>query len=205
LRDGQVSTAIGSSIREGHSVDILGPFGSAFLRPGSQGRLVLVASDTAFAAVWSIAVAALLESPRRHVIVVVGARTLDSLYMTDALCALACFPNVAVIPVVQTPQDVSAAVRIGGVADHIPRLSAEDSVHVFGPPPLVEAVRGIAAAADASCYCAAFVPQGTGRPTKKSALSRARDWLKGAKQHPLVSAAARRAALPQSPHIRELR
>ena len=155
---GQVSAAIGSRIREGHQVQVRGPFGSAFLRPASQSRLVLVASDTGFAAASSIAAAALKEHPRRRVVAVIGARALESLYMIDALCALARYPNVTVVPVVETPQNVSAVVRVGNVVDHIPKLSSEDSVHVCGSPQLVEAVRGIAAAAGTMCYCVPLQP-----------------------------------------------
>jgi 3-phenylpropionate/trans-cinnamate dioxygenase ferredoxin reductase subunit len=161
---GQVSAAIGSRIREGHCVRVRGPFGSAFLRPASQSRLVLVASDTGFAPAWSIAVAALQEHPHRRVVAVIGARALESLYMIDALCALARYPNVTVIPVVETPQNFSDAIRIGNIADHIPKLSPEDSVHVCGPQQLVEAVCGIAAAAGVLCYCVPFVPQ---RPVRR--------------------------------------
>jgi NAD(P)H-flavin reductase len=155
---GRVSAAIGSRIREGHQVRLRGPFGSAFLRPASQGRLVLVASDTGFAAASAIAVAALKEHPRRRVVAVIGARTLASLYMVDELCALARYPNVTVLPVVETPQNVSAVIRVGRVVDHIPKLSSGDSVHVCGPPQLVEAVSGIAAAAGTMCYCVPLRP-----------------------------------------------
>ncbi|HEY2527861.1 MAG TPA: 2Fe-2S iron-sulfur cluster binding domain-containing protein [Xanthobacteraceae bacterium] len=203
FRGGQVSAAIGEAIREGHHVEVLGPFGSAFLRPASQSRLVLVASDTGFAPVWSMAVAALEEHPRRRVVAVVGARALESFYMINALCALARYPNVTIVPVVETPQNVTAAIRVGSVPDQIPKLSAEDSVHVCGPQQLVEAVRGIAAAADALCYCVPFVPQDTGRPANENVLSRARDWFNSAKQHPVASEGGRRAASPRRSQVRE--
>jgi 3-phenylpropionate/trans-cinnamate dioxygenase ferredoxin reductase subunit len=89
IRGGLVSAAIGRGIREGHRVKLQGPFGTAFLRPASRNRLVLVASSTGFAPIWSIAVAAIREHRRRHIVMVVGARTIDSLYMINALCALA--------------------------------------------------------------------------------------------------------------------
>jgi NAD(P)H-flavin reductase len=92
-------------------------------------------------------------------VAVIGARALESLYMLDALCAPARYPNVTVILVVETPQNVSDVIRIGSVADDIPKLSAEDSVHVCGPQQLVEAVCGIATAAGALCYCVPFLPQ----------------------------------------------
>jgi NAD(P)H-flavin reductase/ferredoxin len=193
-RHGQVSGAIGNRIREGHRVNILGPFGSAILHPASRRRLVLVASDTGFAPVWSIAVAALEEHPGRHLVAVVGVRSLDSLYMINALCALARCPNVAIIPVVETPQHVSSVIRIGGVADHVPKLSAEDMVHVCGPQQLVEAVRRIATGAGALFHGVAFLPQDAARPTRDNVLSRTRDWFCSAKRHLAVSESGRRLA-----------
>jgi 3-phenylpropionate/trans-cinnamate dioxygenase ferredoxin reductase subunit len=159
MERGHVSAALGSGIREGHPLRIHGPFGSAFLRPASQSRLILVAGGTGFAPVWSIAAAAISENPRRRIIMVVGARTLQSLYMVRALCLIARFPNVTVIPVVETPPGVPDVIRIGKVTDFIPKLSPEDAVHVCGPMAVVDAVRRIAAEADAPCYSVPFVPQ----------------------------------------------
>ena len=175
LRHGRVSGAMGSAIRRGHRVKLQGPFGTAFLRPAARNRLVLVASGTGFAPIWSIAVAAIQEHQRRHVVMVVGARTVESLYMINALCALARYPNVTIIPVVEAPQNVTTIIRTGSVASHIPELSAEDTVHACGPPRLVEAVSRIAAAAGASCYCDPFVPQ----HAKENTLARALDWFNG--------------------------
>ena len=42
----------------GHRVKLTGPFGSAYLRPGLNNPMVLVASGTGFAPIWSIADAA---------------------------------------------------------------------------------------------------------------------------------------------------
>jgi NAD(P)H-flavin reductase/ferredoxin len=181
IERGHVSAAIGSDIREGHRVRIQGPFGSAFLRPASQSRLVLVASDTGFAPVWSIAVSAIRENQERRIVMVIGAQTLQSMYMVNALCMLARFPNVTIVPVVERAQRAPDVIRIGKVADYIPELSSEDSVHVCGPLPLVEAVSRIADAADAPCYCVPFVPQHGDEQARENPLSRALDWLGGAK------------------------
>ena len=178
IRRGRVSAAIGSDIREGHRVKIQGPFGLAFLRPASSNRLVLVASGTGFAPIWSIAVAAIREHQRRRVVMVVGARTIESLYMMNALCILARYPNVTIIPVVETPQNLSHMIRIGSVAHYVPELSPEDTIHACGPPRLVEAVTRMAAAADAPCYCVPFAPQ----RAKENALSRALGWFNDVKQ-----------------------
>lgn len=182
IQRGRVSAAIGSGIREGHQVKIHGPFGLAFLRPASLDRLVLVASGTGFAPIWSIAVAAVREHRHRRVVMVVGARTMESLYMINALCMLARYPNVTIIPVVETPQNVPAIIRKGSVVNHIPQLSPEDRVHVCGPPRLVEAVSRIASAADAPCYRLPFVPQHAKENTpylKENTLSRTLGWLNG--------------------------
>jgi 3-phenylpropionate/trans-cinnamate dioxygenase ferredoxin reductase subunit len=175
---GDVSAALGSAIREGHPVRIKGPFGTAFLRPWSESRLVLASSGAGFAPVWSIAVAALRENQRRRIVIVAGARTLQSLYMVKALCLLARFPNVTVIPVVQEPERVPEVIRIGGVADYVPRLSAEDAVHVAGPPLLVEAVSRIAAATGTPCCGIPFVPAHGDEPREEIQHSSA-PWRRG--------------------------
>lgn len=176
IRSGRVSAVIGSDIREGHPVKIQGPFGLAFLRPASQNRLVLVASGTGFAPIWSIAVAAIQEDPDRRVVMVVGARAIESMYMIDALCMLARYPNVTIVPVVGEPQDLSAVVRIGSIADHIPQLSPKDIVHVCGPSRLVQAVSQLAATANAPCHRIPLMR----RHARKNGLSRAFDWLNDA-------------------------
>jgi len=173
MRYGRVSAGIGSDILEDHRVKIEGPFGLAFLRPASLNRLVLVASGTGFAPIWSIAVAAIQEQPDRRVVMVVGARTIESMYMINALCMLARYPNVKIIPVVGTPQNLSTVIRIGSIVDHIPQLSPEDIVHACGPPRLMEAASQLATTANAPCHCSPLVRH----DADKERLSRAFDWL----------------------------
>ncbi len=208
IERGHVSAALGSGIREGHPVRIEGPFGSAFLRPASRSRLVLVAGGTGFAPVWSIAAAAIRENPRRSIVMVVGARTLESLYMANALCLLARFPNVTIIPVVERAQGAPDVIRIGKVADYIPKLSDDDSVHVCGPLALVETVSRIAAKADAPCYSVPFVPQRAGAEADADAavesrqegpLARALDWFGSATLDAIVAGnAGRRPSAPRT-------
>ena len=155
--DGVVSSALGRDIRVGHRVKLTGPFGSAFLRPNHSGSIVLVASGTGFAPMWSIAVAAILERPQRELIFVVAARKLQSLYMHSALCRLALFPNVTIIPTVSEPQSVSPAIRSGRPTDHLPNLSPNDVVYTSGAPAMTETVARIARAAGARCYTDPFV------------------------------------------------
>jgi NAD(P)H-flavin reductase len=157
LSEGLVSSALGRDIRVGHRVKLAGPFGSAFLRPHHTGSLVLVASGTGFAPMWSIAVAAIIERPQRQLLFVVAARKIQSLYMHAALCRLALFPNVTLVPTVSEPQSVSPAIRVGRPTDHLPKLSPNDVVYTSGAPAMTESVARIARAAGARCYTDPFV------------------------------------------------
>ena len=120
MKDGRVTSALGKRIRPGHRVKLTGPYGSAHFRPGLASRLVLVATNTGFAPIWSIAVAALRENPERMMMIIVGGRTVESLYMGPALVQLARFPNVLVVPVCSTAQTLSQR----GVPGPTDRLSA---------------------------------------------------------------------------------
>src|SRR5258705_6436111 len=155
--DGVVSSALGPDIRIGHRVRLTGPLGSAFLRPNHPGSIVLAASGTGFAPMWSVAVAAITERPRRELIFVIAARKVESLYMHAALCRLALFPNVTIIPTVSEPQSVSRAIRIGRPTDHLPNLSPTDVVYAAGAPAMTERVARMAKAAGAKCYSDPFV------------------------------------------------
>jgi 3-phenylpropionate/trans-cinnamate dioxygenase ferredoxin reductase subunit len=154
--DGVVSSELGRDIRVGHRVRLTGPFGSAFLRPNHAGSIVLASSGTGFAPMWSVAVGAIMERPQRELIFVVAAQKLQSLYMHAALCRLALFPNVTIIPIVSEPQSVSPAIRAGRPADHLPVLSPSDVVYAAGSPAMTERVARIARAAGAKCYTDPF-------------------------------------------------
>jgi 3-phenylpropionate/trans-cinnamate dioxygenase ferredoxin reductase subunit len=161
IDDGKVSTALGRDIRRGHRVRLSGPFGSAFLRRDHRGPIVLVAGGTGFAPMWSIAVAAITERPERELVLIVGARELRSLYCHSALCRLARFPNVTIIPVVSEPQRDFSAIRVGLPTDYLPPLSPDHVVYTSGPPVMTESVGRIARAAGARCYADPFLPTTT--------------------------------------------
>ncbi len=110
LDGGRVSGEFGRGIRAGHSVSIEGPYGSAFLREGNTGRLVLISSGTGFAPIWSIACAALRENPEREILLIAGVRTADPIYMTPALGRLVRFPNVEIIVAIGRRPGVSEQV-----------------------------------------------------------------------------------------------
>ncbi len=179
--DGTVSSALGTRIQVDHRIRVSGPFGSSFLRADRTGRIVLVASGTGFAPMWSIAAAAITEQPRREMIFVVAARNLQSFYMHPALCRLALFPNVKIVPVVSEPQDVTPAIRCGRPIDCLPKLSRHDVVYAAGAPVMTESVARLASAAGAVCYTDPFIPNN--RPGENPGVaSHLAGWFDGSRR-----------------------
>jgi 3-phenylpropionate/trans-cinnamate dioxygenase ferredoxin reductase subunit len=175
MKDGRVTASLGKRITPGHRVKLTGPYGSAHFRP-NLGRLILVATNTGFAPIWSIAVAALRENPRRRMMIIAGGRSIESLYMGSALGGLARFPNVLVVPVCSAPQSASPAVKRGRPTDYLPRLLPTDVLYACGAPGMVDAVKSIAALVGAVCYADPFLPT-TDDPNEGSVLTRAMGWL----------------------------
>ena len=138
MKDGRVTSSLGKRITPGHRVKLTGPYGSAHFRPNLDGRLILVATNTGFAPIWSIAVAALRENPERRMMIIAGGRTIESLYMGPALVRLARFPNVLVVPVCSTPQTLTKAVKPGRPTDYLPRLLPTDVLYACGAPGMVD-------------------------------------------------------------------
>lgn len=147
-----MSPKLGNIIQPGHAVSAEGPFGSAFLRPQRQHRLVLVASGTGFAPLWAIAEASVRLQPNRPLLLVVGARRLSSLYMIPALQRLAGFPAATLIVTLQEPQTASRYARQGTPIQHLPSLEATDIVYAAGAPALVDAVGSAASRSGAEFY-----------------------------------------------------
>ena len=156
--NGRVSNALGAAIKPGHSVEIVGPYGEGYLRPGATDRLVLVASGVGFAPIWSIAHAALRENPDREMVVIVVAKDRGGLYMAPTLVRLAACANVRVIPVVPQIGRLASAAWIGNPLVFMPRLSSSDIVYASGAPLMVEGVASIAQGAGARCYADPFIP-----------------------------------------------
>lgn len=160
VRDGRVSSQLGHTIQAGHPLTIEGPFGTAFHRPGRSERLVLAASGTGFAPIYAVAEAALREDFNRHIVMVAGARRLQSLYMPAALGWMSTAPNVTVIATADEAQSLSRVVRTGTPADHLPPLSAHDVVYAAGGPRIVKAVSKVAVEAGAQVHFDVFQPAG---------------------------------------------
>jgi len=158
VENGCVTASLGKRIRLGHRVKLTGPYGSAHFRPNVPGRLILVGTNTGFAPIWSIAVAALHENPERRMMIIAGGRSIESLYMRQALVQLARFPNVLVVPVCSTPQTLTSAVMPGRPTDYLPRLLPTDVLYACGAPGMVDQVKSIAAQNRAVCYADPFLP-----------------------------------------------
>jgi 3-phenylpropionate/trans-cinnamate dioxygenase ferredoxin reductase subunit len=176
MKNGRVSSSLGKRIRPGHRVKLTGPYGSAHFRPNLDGPLILVATNTGFAPIWSIAVAALRENPERAMMIIAGGHAIESLYMVPALVQLARFPNVLVVPVCSTPQTSSEVVKPGRPTDYLPRLLPTDVLYACGAPGMVDSIKSIAAHVGAVCYADPFLPT-TDDTVKESVLTRAMGWL----------------------------
>ncbi len=176
LPKGRVSSALGRSIESGHRVKLTGPFGAAYFRPKHRGRLVLISSGTGFAPIWAIAEAAIKENPRRDLVLIAGSRDLDSLYMIPALCRLALFPRVVIIPTVSRRQTLTPAVRHGEPINYLPRLSEGDVVYAAGGPATVAETARIAEVGGAAFFTDPFLPA-SGDDDGSSIFSRAAKWF----------------------------
>jgi NAD(P)H-flavin reductase/ferredoxin len=178
MKDGRVTSSLGKNIKRGHRVKLSGPYGSAHFRPNLGSRMVLVATNTGFAPIWSIAVAALREDPQRSMMVIVGGGTIESLYMAPALVRLARFPNVRVIPVCSAPQRYNN-VMPGRPTDYLPHLLPDDVLYACGAPGMVDSVKALAARVGASCYADPFLPAAPSSSVEDSVLTRAKGWFSG--------------------------
>lgn len=189
LPKGRVSSALGRDIKRGHRVKLAGPFGAAYLRREHHGRLILVSSGTGFAPIWAIAEAAIREDPGRRLILIAGARDLESLYMIPALCRLALFPRVVIIPTVAARQRVTPAVRFGWPTQYMPKLARDDVIYVAGGSTTVQQAIHIAQTGGATYFADPFLPAVTkgGGPTF---LSRIAEWLTPSAPEPAPSAIA---------------
>ena len=176
MKGGRVTSLLGKRIKLGHPVTVTGPYGSAHFRPNGDSRLILVGTNTGFAPIWSIAVAALRENPQRMIMIIAGGRSIDSLYMAPALERLARFPNVHIVPVCSSPQNYSSLVKPGRPTDYLPRMLPTDVLYACGAPAMVESIKAIAARYQTVCYADPFLPT-VDDSTEAGVLNRAKGWL----------------------------
>jgi NAD(P)H-flavin reductase len=176
MKDGRVTRSLGKRIKPGHRVALAGPYGSAHFRPNLIGRLILVATNTGFAPIWSIAAAALRENPQRMMMIIAGGRAIESLYMGPALTQLASFPNVHVVLVCSSLHTLSKGVKPGRPTDYLPHLLPTDVLYACGAPRMVDSIKSMAARVGVVCYADPFL-QTIDDTVKESVLTRAMEWF----------------------------
>jgi NAD(P)H-flavin reductase/ferredoxin len=151
---GMVSAALGHAIRLGHKVTINGPYGHAFYREAAS-RLVLVASGTGWAPIWSVARAARLAQPEREIVVVAGARDPRNLYMGQWVDWLSS-NGVRDIVLTASGTEGGDGIRFGRPTEFLPELTLADTVYAAGAPAMVDAVKLLAHRAGAECHADPF-------------------------------------------------
>lgn len=190
--DGLVSSALGRAIAVGHKVRIEGPYGHAFYRAGPS-RLVLVASGTGWAPIWSVARAARLAEPAREMVVIAATRDPRNLYMAPALEWLAA-TGVREIVLTATGERAGGDIRFGRPTEFMPALAADDVVYAAGSPGMVQAVQEIAALAGADCHADPFTPSTNGG----SMFDRLRRAMRGSGESALANPLSPRPAVAAS-------
>lgn len=142
---GRTSGLIHASLKQGDTVGIEGPGGSAYLREAHAGPIVALAGGSGLAPIKSIVETALLSGMDQPIHVYFGARTEHDLYLVEHFRALERkFTNLTFVPVLS--QTASAGWRSGFVSDTL----AEDhsdltgaKAYVAGPPTMVDAAMAI--------------------------------------------------------------
>lgn len=146
-----LARALGDTVTHGHFVKVKGPEGRGGYRRGG-GRLVLVAGETGFAAIWAIARAARYIEPAREVAMVVGASDPLDLYARPALDWLRATGVARIVLAADRNRQRPPDTRPGPLTAHVPPLRATDAVYVSGCPSTVGAVETLAASVGARCY-----------------------------------------------------
>ncbi len=151
---GLLSGQIGKSIKAGTKLKIRGPFGHAWLRRG-EGPLVLVASGTGWAPIWSIAIAARLGQPDRPMTIIAAASDPANLYMRRSFMWLKA-RGVQDLTLSCSKPTHAFDVSLGRPTKFIPPLTPDTTVYVAGAEEMVKAVQLIAGNAGAACYADPF-------------------------------------------------
>jgi CDP-4-dehydro-6-deoxyglucose reductase len=134
--------------RSGTEVQLTGPFGNLWLRPGG-GPVLCVAGGSGLAPVKALLEAAVAGRSEREFVLVFGARTQRDLYCIDKLEKLAVAAgSLRFVPVLsEEPADSDWTGARGLVTDAIatlaPELLAGCEAYVCGPPPMVDAVENL--------------------------------------------------------------
>jgi naphthalene 1,2-dioxygenase ferredoxin reductase component len=162
--DGVASGYVARKLKIGERVRLKGPYGNAYLRP-QRRPLLAIAGGVGLAPIRAIVLTALAHDPRRPIHLYLGARDEADLYGHEEFSALAArHPHFRFVPVLSAPNAPTRR-RTGLVHEAVAADFAsleEHTVHVAGPPPMVEAAKRLAlqrGAAPGAIHADAFLPR----------------------------------------------
>ena len=155
--DGEFTEWLFADDRVGESVDITGPYGSFYLRPG-QSPIVCVAGGSGMAPIKALLEHARDNNCRREVLYLFGARSQRDLYCLDIMEQLKSNwkGKFEFIPVLsEEPEDSGWEGARGFVTDHLKQTyidtnkvnMAKSQGYLCGPPPMIDAAIEIFTAA----------------------------------------------------------
>jgi toluene monooxygenase electron transfer component len=141
---GQGSTALFGRVAVGQPIEIDGPYGHAWLRPGTRDA-VCIAGGSGLGPMLSVARGVLAEGGTRHVHVFLGLRTQDELGAAAELQALA-GNRLTATTVLSAPHAKPAWTQATGcvhetVQAQLPQPLSAFDFYFAGPPPMVDAVQ----------------------------------------------------------------
>lgn len=150
LREGGCSSVYANrALSTGAVVEITGPFGDAYVRPTHAGPVIAIGGGSGLAPMLSITRFLMTRVSENPITLYHGVRTVHDLYLTAGLRRLAeIHPNFRYVPVL-SDAPASETARKGLVSDVLIHdgVSANSRLYVAGPPPMVDAVKSVAAAA----------------------------------------------------------
>jgi len=148
LPHGAVSSYVAERLKVGDKVRLRGPYGNAYLRPGSL-PMVAIAGGVGLAPIRSIVLDSLRQKPDRRVNLYLGARSERDICGLEEWSELTRrHVSLSVVPVLSEPDEPTSR-RLGLVHEAVGSdfaTMAGFCVHIAGPPPMVQAARTLAEA-----------------------------------------------------------
>ncbi len=146
LPGGKFTDHVFGAMKEKEILRMEGPFGSFFLREGSDKPMILLASGTGFAPIKAIIEHLQHTNSQRRAVLYWGCRSQADLYLHDwALAAAEAMPNLTYIPVLSEPKPEDAWPGRTGLVHHAvmhdhPNL-LQHQVYACGAPIMVESAQ----------------------------------------------------------------
>ncbi len=146
LPGGKFTDHVFGAMKEKEILRMEGPFGSFFLREGSDKPMILLASGTGFAPIKAIIEHLQHTNSQRRAVLYWGCRSQADLYLHDwALAAAEAMPNLTYIPVLSEPKPEDAWPGRTGLVHHAvmhdhPNL-LQHQVYACGAPIMVDSAQ----------------------------------------------------------------